>query len=52
MVLNDSALNNLEITISPNTSEAQRIIIQSLVDKYLLNTKIEESTLGKIIKFK
>lgn len=52
MTLKDDVLNNIEITLSPSITEAQRIIIQALVDKYVPNAQIKESVLGQLVRLK
>lgn len=50
--LNDDAFSNMEIRLSPSVTESQRIIIQSLVDKYAPNAKIVDSSLGMLVRLK
>ena len=50
--LNDSAFQNLEITLSPSATDAQRIIVESLIEKYAPNAQIKESSLGKLVRLK
>lgn len=52
MSLKDDAFNNLEITLSPSATEAQKLIVQALIDKYAPNAKLEESALGKVVRLK
>lgn len=50
--LNDEAFSNMEIRLSPSITDSQRIIIQSLVDKYAPNARIVDSSLGKLVRLK
>ena len=52
MSLKDDAFNNLEITLSPSATEAQKLIVQALIDKYAPNAKLKESALGKVVRLK
>ena len=52
MQLKDEVLDKIEITLSPSASEAEKIIIQSLIDKYAPNAQVNNSTLGKVIRLK
>lgn len=52
MSLKDDAFNNLQITLSPSATEAQKLIVQALIDKYAPSAKLEESTLGKVVRLK
>ena len=52
MHLKDNAFDNMEITLSPSTTEAQRIIIQSIIDKYAPKARINNSTLGNLVRLK
>ncbi|WP_158712821.1 hypothetical protein [Parabacteroides pacaensis] len=52
MCLKDDVLNKIEITLSPSASEAEKIIAQSLIDKYAPNAQISNSTLGKVVRLK
>ena len=52
MSLKDDAFNKLEITLSPSATEAQKLIVQALIDKYAPDAKLEESALGKIVRLK
>lgn len=52
MSLTDEAVNTMEITLSPSATEAQRIIIHSLIDKYAPKAIIKNSTLGSVIRLK
>lgn len=48
--LKDNAIDNMEITLSPSASEAQKIIVQAVVDKYAPKAKIYDSSLGKLVR--
>jgi len=48
--LKDSVTDNMEITLSPSASEAQKIIVQAVVDKYAPKAKIYDSSLGKLVR--
>ena len=52
MHLNEEAVNSMEITLSPSITEAQRVIVEALKDKYAPQAKILDSTLGKIVRLK
>lgn len=52
MHLKDDALDNMEITLSPSITEAQKIIVQTLIDKYAPKATIKDSTLGNIVRLK
>ena len=52
MQLKEEAINSMEITLSPSITEAQRIIVEALKDKYAPQAKILDSTLGKIVRLK
>lgn len=52
MSLKDDAFDNLEITLSPSATEAQKLIVQALIEKYAPNAKLKESALGKVVRFK
>lgn len=52
MQLKDEVLDNIEVTLSPSVTEAQQIIIQSLIDKYVPKAKVNESALGKLVRLK
>lgn len=52
MHLKDSVLQNIEITLSPSATDAERIIVESLVEKYAPNATIKESSLGRLVRLK
>lgn len=52
MQLKDGALDELEITLNPSASEAEKVIVQALIDKYAPNAKISDSALGKVVRLK
>lgn len=52
MHLKDEVLNSIEITLSPSSTDAQRIIIDSLVAQYAPNATVKESSLGRLIRLK
>lgn len=44
--LDDEKFKDMEILVGPKTSDAQKIIIESLVDKYNKGAKVEDSCLS------
>lgn len=52
MSLNKDALDKIEITLSPSASEAEKIIIQALVEKFAPNAQVNNSTLGTVVRLK
>lgn len=52
MNLNDVVFDDLEITLSPSATDAQRIIVESLKNIYAPEAHIKESSLGKLIRLK
>ena len=50
--LNQSALDDLIITLSPAASESKKIIVDSLIKEYAPNAKLETSSLGKLVRLK
>ena len=52
MHLNDTAFDDIEITLSPSATDAQRIIVECLKEKYAPNAHVRESSLGKLIRLK
>lgn len=52
MSLKDDIFHNLEITLSPSATEAQKLIVQALIDKYAPDAKLKESALGKVVRLK
>lgn len=52
MQLNNKALENIEITLSPSATDAQRTIAQSLIEKYAPKAIIHDSSLGKVVRLK
>lgn len=52
MELKDEVVDNIEITLSPSTTEAQKVIIQALVDRYAPKARILDSMLGKLVRLK
>ena len=50
MHLDDAVLNNIEITLSPNSTEGERIIVESLTQLYAPNATIKASSLGHLVK--
>lgn len=52
IALKDEALDTLEITLSPSATEAQKIIVQSLIEKYAPKAIIHDSSLSSIIRLK
>ena len=51
MELKDDIFDSIEITLSPSSTDAQRVIIQALIDKYAPNVKIHNSALGELVRF-
>ena len=51
MHLVPSALFNIEITLSPNATEGQRVIVESLIRQYAPSAVIKDSALGPLVKF-
>lgn len=52
MQLKDEALDKIEITLSPSASEAEKIIVHALIDKYAPKAQINDSSLGKVVRLK
>lgn len=52
MSLKDDIFHNLEITLSPSATEAHKLIVQALIDKYAPDAKLKESALGKVVRLK
>lgn len=52
MHLREEAIDSMEITLSPSITNAQRVIVEALRDKYAPQAKILDSTLGKIVRLK
>jgi len=50
--LNTIAYNNMEILLAPETNETEKIIVDSLVNKYCPSAKVKESKLKGKIKSK
>lgn len=50
MHLDESVLNNIEITLSPNATDGQRVIVESLVKLYAPGATIKPSSLGHLVK--
>ena len=50
MHLDPRVLSTIEITLSPNATEGQRIIVESLVRHYAPNAVIKNSVLGHLVK--
>lgn len=50
MNIKDEALNTMDVTLSPSASEAQKILVQALIDKYRPNARVLESSLGKLVR--
>jgi len=49
MKISDNAFKKMEITLGPNTTKADKLIVESIVDKYNPNILISESQLkGKV----
>jgi len=51
MHLDPSVLSNIEITLSPNATEGQRVIVESLTRQYAPGAVIKNSALGPLVKF-
>jgi len=52
ILLDDHFYNNIEITLGPNCSEADKIIVRSLIESQTTNGKVKESTLKDTVRFK
>lgn len=52
MDLDKSILQEMAITIGPNCSQADKLIVESLRTKYCLKNEVKDSELTKIIRFK
>ena len=52
MHIKDEAVNSMEITLSPSVTNAQRVIVEALRDKYAPQAKILNSSLGKVVRLK
>lgn len=50
MNLKEEAMNTMEITLSPSASEAQKILVKSLIDKHRPTAKVIDSSLGKLVR--
>lgn len=50
--LKDDIFDNLEVTLSPSITTGQRVIVESLINRYAPNAKIKESNLRNSIKLK
>ena len=52
MKLKDEVLDKMEITLSPSASDAERIIVRALIDKYAPNAQIHNSAFGEVVRLK
>ena len=52
MHLKDEVIQDIEITLSPSATDAQRIIVECLKEKYVPKAHIKESSLGKLVRLK
>lgn len=50
--LNDEVFEDMEITLCPSATDAQRIIVDCLKEKYAPNACVKESSLGKLVRLK
>ena len=50
--LDSNAFNNIEITLSPCSSEPERVIVEALLKNYTTNGQMKESQLKGTIKCK
>ena len=50
MHLDETVLGNIEITLSPNATDGQRIIVESLTKQFAPNAIIKPSSLGHLVK--
>lgn len=50
MNLDETVLSDIEITLSPNATDGQRIIVESLTTQYAPNATIQSSSLGHLVK--
>lgn len=48
--LDERALRNIEITLSPNATDGQRVLVESLIREYAPEAKIKNSSLGKLVR--
>jgi len=52
MHLKEDAMETIEITLSPSVTDAQRIIIQALIEKYAPKVIVKDSSLGNVVRLK
>lgn len=45
-------INNIEIMLSPSADEADRLIVEALVEKYVPSATVIPSALGKVVRLK
>lgn len=50
MQLDERVLSDIEITLSPNATEGQRVIVESLAAQFAPNATIKPSSLGHLVK--
>ena len=50
MHLDETILSNIEITLSPNATDGQKIIVESLTKQYAPTATIKPSALGRMVK--
>lgn len=52
MNLKDDAVDGIEVTLSPSATEAQKVIVQALIDQYAPKVKMHNSSLGALVRLK
>lgn len=52
MHLRDDVINNIEITMGPNVSNGQKVIVDALCRQYTKNGKVKDSCLSGLLKMK
>lgn len=52
MHLKEGAMETIEITLSPSVTDAQRVIIQALIEKYAPKVIVKDSSLGNVVRLK
>lgn len=50
MNLKEETMDTMVVTLSPSATEAQKILVQSLIDKYRSTAKVIDSSLGKLVR--
>lgn len=52
MHIKDEIIDKIDITLSPSATEAEETIVRALIDKYAPNAKVNNSSLGKVVRLK